>query len=79
MEIGTAFTVLVASKIGIPISTTHCAVGAVVAVGWMKSHKGGVSWSTFRNIAIAWIVTLPVAGAVSALVAFLLERYVVQA
>jgi len=79
MELGTAFTVLVASKIGIPVSTTHCAVGAVVSVGWMKSHKGGVSWKTFRNIAIAWIVTLPVAGAVSALVAFLLNRFVVQA
>jgi len=79
MELGTAFTVLIASKIGIPVSTTHCAVGAVVSVGWMKSHKGGVSWKTFRNIAIAWIVTLPVAGAVSAFVAFLLNRFLVQA
>lgn len=77
MELGTAFTVLIASKVGIPVSTTHCAVGAVVSVGWMKSHKGGVSWKTFRNIAIAWIVTLPVAGAVSALVAFLLNRFLV--
>jgi len=79
MELGTAFTVLLASKIGIPVSTTHCAVGAVVSVGWMKSHKDGVSWKTFRNIAIAWIVTLPVAGAVSALAAFLLNRFVVMA
>jgi len=79
MELGTAFTVLIASKIGIPVSTTHCAVGAVVSVGWMKSHKDGVSWKTFRNIAIAWIVTLPVAGAVSALVAFLLNQFVVHA
>lgn len=78
MELGTAFTVLIASKVGIPVSTTHCAVGAVVSVGWMKSHKGGVSWKTFRNIALAWIVTLPVAGAVSALIAFLLDHFVIQ-
>jgi sodium-dependent phosphate transporter len=77
MELGTAFTVLVASKLSIPVSTTHCAVGAVVSVGWMKSHEGGVSWKTFRNIALAWIVTLPVAGAVSALVAFLLNHFIV--
>jgi len=79
MEIGTAFTVLLASKIGIPVSTTHCAVGAIVAVGWVKSHKGGVSWTTFRNIALAWVVTLPVAGAVSALIAYLLSTFVVNA
>lgn len=73
MELGTGFTVLVASKVGIPISTTHCAVGAVVCVGWFKSHEGGVSWKMFRNIAIAWVVTLPVASAVSALAAYLLN------
>lgn len=74
MELGTGFTVLVASKIGIPVSTTHCAVGAVVCVGWFKSHEGGVSWRIFRNIAIAWVVTLPVASAVAALAAYLLRE-----
>lgn len=72
MEIGTAFTVLICSKLGIPISTTHCAVGAVVCVGWIKSHEGGVSWKTFRNIAAAWVITLPVTCAVAAFTAWLL-------
>uniref|UniRef100_A0A915HRW2 Phosphate transporter n=1 Tax=Romanomermis culicivorax TaxID=13658 RepID=A0A915HRW2_ROMCU len=76
MELGTGFTVLVASKIGIPVSTTHCAVGAVVCVGWFKSNEGGVSWKTFRNIAIAWVVTLPVASAVAALAAYLLKIWI---
>lgn len=71
MELGTAFTVLFASKLGIPVSTTHCAVGAIVAVGWFKSHEGGVSWKLFKNIVIAWLVTLPVASLVAALLTYL--------
>lgn len=51
-------------------------VGAVVSVGWVKSHEGGVSWKVFRNIAIAWVVTLPVASAVAALASWLLKSYV---
>lgn len=66
IEIGAAFTVLLASKIGIPISTTHCKVGSVVFVGWTRS-KQGVDWHLFRNIILAWIVTLPISGGLSAL------------
>lgn len=72
MEIGTAFTVLICSKIGIPISTTHCAVGAVVCVGWIKSSGTGVSWKMFGSIAGAWVLTLPVSAGVSALVTWIL-------
>jgi hypothetical protein len=48
IEIGAAFTVLLASKIGFPISTTHCKVGSVVFVGWASSSKQGVDWKLFR-------------------------------
>uniref|UniRef100_A0A6P7GI69 SET domain-containing protein SmydA-8-like n=1 Tax=Diabrotica virgifera virgifera TaxID=50390 RepID=A0A6P7GI69_DIAVI len=52
IEVGSAFTVLIASKIGIPISTTHCKVGSVVFVGYFSSSKRGVDWSLFskRNL-----------------------------
>ncbi|KAG8454425.1 hypothetical protein GDO86_000884 [Hymenochirus boettgeri] len=65
IELASAFTVVVASNIGLPISTTHCKVGSVVAVGWIRSRKA-VDWRLFRNIFLAWFVTVPVAGLFSA-------------
>uniref|UniRef100_A0A6Q2ZIS2 Phosphate transporter n=1 Tax=Esox lucius TaxID=8010 RepID=A0A6Q2ZIS2_ESOLU len=62
-----ALSVLVASNVGIPISSTHCKVGSVVAVGWIRSKKA-VDWRLFRNIFLAWFVTVPVAGLFSAAV-----------
>lgn len=71
IEIGSALTVLLASNMKIPISTTHCKVGSVVAVGRVRS-KQNVDWKLFRNIIMAWVVTVPVAGAISALTMYLL-------
>ncbi|CAG9771968.1 unnamed protein product [Ceutorhynchus assimilis] len=73
IEIGAAFTVLLASKIGIPISTTHCKVGSVVFVGYFSASKKGVDWSLFRNIIYAWVITVPIAALLSAGLMFLLS------
>lgn len=72
IELASAFTVVVASNIGLPISTTHCKVGSVVAVGWIRSRKA-VDWRLFRNIFLAWFVTVPVAGLFSAGVMAILQ------
>lgn len=40
-------------------------VGSVVAVGWLRSRKS-VDWRLFRNIFIAWFVTVPISGLISA-------------
>lgn len=82
IELGAAMAVLAATKIGMPISTTHCKVGSVVIVGLVSSKflSGGgggcggdtdksekaVDWKLFGNIAITWIVTVPAAALSSA-------------
>ncbi|XP_055871740.1 sodium-dependent phosphate transporter 1-B-like isoform X1 [Biomphalaria glabrata] len=74
IEIGAATTVLVASYFALPISTTHCKVGSIIFTGRVRSNEN-VDWSLFRNIFIAWVVTLPASGALSALMMFLLEQF----
>ncbi|KAL7063905.1 hypothetical protein AAHC03_05028 [Spirometra sp. Aus1] len=69
IELGSAVTALVASKLRIPVSTTHCQVGSVVAVGLARSRKS-VNWKLFINIFVAWVVTLPASAGISALVMY---------
>ncbi len=61
IEIGSALTVLIASNLGIPVSTTHCKVGSVVFTGRVRS-RDVVDWSLFVNIVISWVVTMPITG-----------------
>lgn len=58
---GAALTIVLASKIGLPISTTHVLVGAVLGVGFARGI-GAINLNTVRDIVISWIVTLPVGG-----------------
>uniref|UniRef100_A0A8R1TYN8 Phosphate transporter n=2 Tax=Onchocerca TaxID=6281 RepID=A0A8R1TYN8_ONCVO len=76
IEFGAAVTALLASKAGLPISTTHCLVGSVVAVGILKSRSAGVRWSIFRNIFLSWIITLPVSGIVAAGLMLLMKFFI---
>ncbi|VDN20093.1 unnamed protein product [Gongylonema pulchrum] len=61
IEFGAAVTSLSASKLGLPISTTHSLVGSVLFVGMIRSRRG-VDWRIFTNIALSWILTLPISG-----------------
>jgi PiT family inorganic phosphate transporter len=63
-----ASTVVLASKTGLPVSTTHIAVGAVMGVG-MTSGLAAVDLRVVRDIVASWLITLPV-GAVMAIVFF---------
>lgn len=75
-------TVLLASKIGLPISTTHCKVGSVVFVGYSNAKsnpvtgkkENAVDWHLFRSIVYAWVVTVPVAAFLSATFMFILKN-----
>lgn len=75
IEIGSSMTVLLASKIGFPISTTHCKVGSVVFVGCVNSSRDGVDWTLFRHIVFAWIITVPIAAFLSAGIMFGLRLF----
>ncbi len=57
-EFGAATTILVCSRLGLPISTTHVLVGSVVGVGIMRG-MGTLDLRVLKNIGLSWIVTLP--------------------
>jgi len=58
-----------ATELGIPVSTTHTITGSIIGVGAAKKVSA-VRWSVAREIVIAWIVTIPAAGAIGALFFF---------
>jgi inorganic phosphate transporter, PiT family len=62
----TAMLVLAASKFGLPVSTTHVAVGAISGVG---AAHGTLDTSVLRNILLSWVGTLPMAAAFAYVVA----------
>jgi len=57
-EFGAATTVLLCSRLGLPISTTHVLVGSVVGVGFMRG-MGVLDLRVLKNIAYSWVITLP--------------------
>lgn len=59
-EFATATTVLTASAIGMPISTTHTLVGSVIGVG-LAGGLAGVNLGVIQRIIFSWILTLPIA------------------
>ncbi|MFM2313504.1 MAG: hypothetical protein RLZZ04_2780, partial [Cyanobacteriota bacterium] len=64
-EIATASTILIASSIGLPVSTSHALVGSVIGIG-LVSRNQDVKWETIKSVALAWVLTLPVAAILSA-------------
>jgi PiT family inorganic phosphate transporter len=67
-ELAAASTVVLASRTGLPVSTTHILVGSVLGVGLARGI-GALDLRVVLNIVISWIVTLP-AGAIMAMVFF---------
>ena len=73
-ELAAATTVLLASRLGLPVSTSHALVGGVVGVG-MGQTGAQVQWKTLRSIALAWVVTIPVAASLAAAVFLVLQFF----
>lgn len=66
-ETAGAMTLFASSALGIPVSTTHVITGGIVGVGSVKNLRS-VHWGVASQIVWAWILTIPAAGAIAALV-----------
>jgi PiT family inorganic phosphate transporter len=64
-ELATAITILLASRLGLPVSTSHALVGGVVGIGLVQNIKS-IKFATIQNIAAAWLITVPLSAALSA-------------
>lgn len=64
-ELATAATILVASRLGLPVSTSHALVGGVVGIGLVQNIKS-IQFKTLRGIAAAWLITVPLSAVLSA-------------
>ncbi|KAF8820728.1 putative phosphate transporter family protein [Cardiosporidium cionae] len=77
IEIATAWVILIFSNFGIPLSSTHCQVGSTVGVGLVEKREKeamsfsyifgkGVNYRLLGEIIVGWILTLVIAGGISA-------------
>ncbi len=69
-ELGATFVIMLATVLGIPVSSTHILVGAIIGIGMLNRNA---NWALMKPIALAWVITLPAAAAMAALFFFLLK------
>jgi PiT family inorganic phosphate transporter len=72
-EFGAALTILFGSFLGLPLSTTHTLVGAVMGVGLLRGREH-VDLTTLKKIAASWVITLPFAGLLAMALTWLLMK-----
>jgi PiT family inorganic phosphate transporter len=73
-EGGAALSILIATWLGLPVSTTHVVTGAIAGVGSIQRVRA-VRWNVASDIVIAWIFTIPASALVSALALFLIRLF----
>ncbi|MEA5507931.1 inorganic phosphate transporter [Halotia wernerae UHCC 0503] len=64
-ELATATTILIASRLGLPVSTSHALVGGVVGIGLVQNINS-IKFQTLQGIAAAWLITIPVSAVLGA-------------
>jgi inorganic phosphate transporter, PiT family len=75
VDFAAATTVLLASKMGLPVSTTHAAVGGVMGVGLARGIEA-VNFRIVLQIMIYWILTVPAAAITSMLLFLILRSFI---
>jgi PiT family inorganic phosphate transporter len=73
-ETSAAVTILTASHLGLPVSTTHVLSGAIMGVGSSR-RVSAVRWGVTVRIMWAWVLTIPVSAVVSAICYLLLHGF----
>lgn len=71
-ETSSAASLFIATHLGIPVSTTHVITSAITGVGAAK-RISAVKWQVMKQIVIAWILTIPLAGGIAATCYFLIN------
>lgn len=71
-EITAAATIAAADIYGLPVSTTHVLSSGIA--GTMAANGSGLQWATIRNIALAWVLTLPAAMIISGALYYFFSR-----
>ena len=74
-EIATAISILLASSLGLPVSTSHALVGSVVGIGIIQ-RTSEVRLETVKSVVLAWVITLPISAILGAASFFLLKLLV---
>jgi PiT family inorganic phosphate transporter len=69
-------TIMAADRFGLPVSTTHVLSSGVA--GTMLANHSGLQWSTIRNIAVAWVFTLPIAALLAGSLFYLLHTFIAK-
>lgn len=73
-DTASAFTLMLATLLGIPVSTTHTVTGAIIGVGSLNGFTA-VRWGVAKNIVWAWILTIPASGIVAAAVWLIIQFF----
>ncbi|MFI5390141.1 MAG: inorganic phosphate transporter [Bacteriovoracales bacterium] len=74
-ETGGAFTLFMATHLGIPVSTTHTITGSIMGVGAVNKLSA-VRWGVARKIVWAWLITIPASAFVSGLVWWMIHSLI---
>lgn len=72
-ETGAALTLFLATALGIPISTTHTITGAIMGVGSLNRYSA-VRWGVAHRIVWAWVLTIPAAALISAVLELIILK-----
>mgnify|MGYP001061626450 CR=1 FL=1 len=69
IELGTSTVIIIGSRLGIPLSTTHCQIGGTMGVAALEDIRkcSGLNWKVVGKSFLGWILTLIVVGCTTAL------------